>query len=147
MQVGFYQLTLSSLEKALPRLLEKILEAGHRVVVPAGSSERVQSLSYACWTYSPLSFLPHGTQADGHRPEDQPIWLTTTEERPNGASVLVLTEGMFPSRLEGYDRYIYIYEGQNPEALERAKAFGKQFEAQGVNPIYWKQTPSGWAKE
>jgi DNA polymerase III subunit chi len=146
MQAGFYHLTLSSLEKALPRLLEKILEAGHRVVVLAGSAERVQSLSYACWTYSPLSFLPHGTQADGY-PEDQPIWLTTVEERPNGASVLVLTEGLFPTQLEGYARCVYLYEARDPEALERAKALGKRFEAQGTPPTYWKQAASGWTKE
>src|SRR5690606_35835188 len=84
-EISFYHLTRQPLNKALPRLLEKVLAAGHRAVVLAGSDERVEDLDAALWTYDPDSFLPHGTRILGHA-ERQPIYLTTEEENPNDAT-------------------------------------------------------------
>ena len=36
--------------------------------------------------------MPHGTAKDGFA-KDQPIWLTTLEDNPNSARILVLTDG------------------------------------------------------
>ena len=43
--VRFYHLTSTSLEAALPQMLEKTLERGQRAVVIAGSEERVEAKS------------------------------------------------------------------------------------------------------
>ena len=80
-QIGFYHLTRSPLEQALPKLLDKALAAGYRAVVLAGSSERVEALSDRLWTYEPESWLPHGSAKDGDAAL-QPIWLTATDENP-----------------------------------------------------------------
>ena len=58
-EIGFYHLTCTPLERALPKLLEKVLASGARAVVRAGSDERVEFLNGALWTYQPASFLPH----------------------------------------------------------------------------------------
>jgi DNA polymerase-3 subunit chi len=60
-EVGFYHLGTTALERALPRLLERALADGHRVVVLAGSAERVAHLDGLLWIYNEASFLPHGT--------------------------------------------------------------------------------------
>ena len=57
--VRFYHLTRTSLEAALPQMLEKTLERGQRAVVIAGSDERVESLNAQLWTYHDRRFLPH----------------------------------------------------------------------------------------
>jgi len=44
-EIGFYHLQRSPLERALPKLLEKVLEAGKRAVVVARSDERVEQLN------------------------------------------------------------------------------------------------------
>ena len=82
-EVGFYHLTRSTLDEALPRLLEKAYAAGNRVLVRVGDPERLELLNRALWTYGKESFLPHGTRSDGFA-EDQPIYLTTQVENPNG---------------------------------------------------------------
>ena len=82
-EVGFYHLTRSTLDEALPRLLEKAYAAGHRVLVRVGDPERLELLNRALWTYGKESFLPHGARSDGFA-EDQPIYLTTQVENPNG---------------------------------------------------------------
>ena len=100
-EINFYHLTRSSLEQALPELLDKTLARGWRAVVMAGSQERVEALTQHLWTYRADSFLPHGSKKDG-RAEDQPIWLTTDDERPNKADVLFLTDGAQSSHLGDY---------------------------------------------
>lgn len=146
-EVGFYHLTTASLEKVLPKLLEKIIAQQERALVLTSSPARMEALSYALWTYSPLSFLPHGSAKEGHAP-DQPIWLTTTEERPNGASFLVLTEGMEVSSLTPYQRCLYLFDGHDPDALEKARAFWRTCQKQNHQLTYWQQTAQGtWEKQ
>ncbi|MDP6884241.1 MAG: DNA polymerase III subunit chi, partial [Rhodospirillales bacterium] len=72
--IAFYHLQRSALESALPKLLEKTLEAGERAVVMAGSEDRVEALNGVLWTYHQDSWLPHGSARDGHA-EAQPVWL------------------------------------------------------------------------
>src|SRR5918998_6024315 len=87
----FYHLQRQPLEAVLPRLLEKSLERGWRVVVQATSEERVDALDSHLWTYRDDSFLPHGTYREREASE-QPIVLTTREDNPNHATVRFLVE-------------------------------------------------------
>ncbi|HEY9569116.1 MAG TPA: DNA polymerase III subunit chi, partial [Thalassobaculum sp.] len=91
-EIGFYHLTATPLERALPKLLERTLQAGRRAVVLAGSEERVQALNGLLWTYEERAWLPHGAVRDGNA-ADQPIWLTAADENPNGATFLFLLDG------------------------------------------------------
>ena len=91
-EYGFYHLTRSGLDQALPRLLEKAHQSGARVVVRCTAPERLDQLDRLLWTYRNDAFLPHGTKADG-RGEHQPIWLTTATDRPNEATILVIVDG------------------------------------------------------
>ena len=64
-EVRFYHLTRTTLEAALPQMLERTLARGQRAVVMAGSEERVEALNAHLWTYKERSFLPHGSVKDG----------------------------------------------------------------------------------
>ena len=116
-EVGFYHLTATPLEAALPRLLEKVLAGGFRAVVMAGSAERVEALNTQLWTYNPGSFLPHGSAADGNA-ADQPIWITSQDENPNQAHVLVLTEGVLSERIAAFARCLDLFDGADPAGLD-----------------------------
>src|SRR5436305_4584037 len=87
-EIGFYHLLSMPLERALPRLLERARAQGHRVVIRAASSERVEHLNALLWTYDDTSFLPHGSARDGN-PASQPIWLRDHAENPDEASMLI----------------------------------------------------------
>jgi DNA polymerase-3 subunit chi len=145
-EVGFYHLTATPLEAALPRLLEKVLASGLRAVVMAGSAERVDALNTQLWTYSPGSFLPHGSAADGNA-ADQPIWLTDQDENPNGAGVLVLTEGVRSERIGDFTRCLDLFDGADPEAVAAARLRWSDCKSRGFTIAYWQQTSSGgWEK-
>ena len=146
-EIAFYHLTHSPLEAALPRLLEKTLEAGKRAVVTAGSEERVESLNGHLWTYSQRGWLPHGSRQDGFA-DDQPIWLTTGEDRPNGATFLFLTDGAKASAPEVFERCFDLFDGNDPTAVEAARDRWRAYKDAGHALASWQQTDAGgWQRK
>lgn len=146
-EVLFYHLERAPLERVLPSLLERTLERGWRAVVQVGSAERLDALDTTLWTYREDGFLPHGRAGDPH-PSEQPIYLTTGEETPNGAGVRFLVDGADTDALEGYVRVVVLFDGTDGEALERARAQWKAIRARGLQATYWQQSDSGrWEKK
>jgi len=146
-EIGFYHLQQWPLDRALPKLLEKVLERGMRAVVIAGSEERVEALNTALWTYEPESFLPHGSARDGNA-EAQPIWLTAEDENPNGATVLVLTDGADSAQLDRFERCVLMFDGNDEEALAEARRRWQVYKSAGHRLTYNKQTGrGGWEQK
>ena len=145
-RIGFYHLTTSSLDQALPRLLEKVLKAGHKAVLMTGSPERVAHLDALLWTYDADSWLPHGA-AQGGDAELQPILLTAADENPNGADVLVLTDGVTSAHLGTYARCINLFDGKDEIALQNARAQWREWSAAGQPLTYFQQTDRGGWQE
>jgi DNA polymerase III subunit chi len=141
-EIGFYHQTLGTLERSLPKLLEKILGAGQRAVVLAASAERVDALNSLLWTYDPGSFLPHGTVREGEA-EMQPIWLTDRLANPNGARVLVLTDSAEAESFAGFDRVAFLFDGNDPAELEQARTRWKRWGGDGHKLSYLQQTGAG----
>ncbi len=141
-EIAFYHLTRSRLEEALPRLLEKVLAAGQRAVVRGTDEERVEQLARVLWTYRRDSFLPHGTRRDGH-PERQPVWLTTAVENPNGARILILVDGAPHEGLDGFDRVLDLFDGNDPEQLEAARRRWREAGRVGHTVAYYRQDERG----
>jgi DNA polymerase-3 subunit chi len=145
--IGFYHLTRTPLERALPKLLEKVLGAGKRAVIRTGSPERVAFLNGALWTYEPSSFLPHGTAQDGEGAE-QPIWLTTEEDKPNDPHILILTDGVTASDLEGFERCLEMFDGRDQTAVDAARVRWRDYGAAGHSLTYWQQNErGGWEQK
>lgn len=144
--INFYHLTARPLEWALPKLLEKSLQAEARVVVMASSEERVADLNGHLWSYDPDSWLPHGCEKDGNA-GDQPIWLTTADENPNGARFLFLTDGATSGHVGDFERVFELFDGRNDEAVSAARARWKTYKEAGHTLAYWRQTDAGgWEK-
>jgi DNA polymerase-3 subunit chi len=146
-EIGFYHLTKTALEPALGRLLTRVLESGRRALVKASSEERVEALTRALWTYQTDGFLPHGSAKDGHA-EEQPIFLTTRADAPNGATILVLVDGAEADPVpEGIDRILIMFDGQDQASLAQAREAWKAHLARGDKLVYWQQTErGGWNK-
>jgi DNA polymerase-3 subunit chi len=123
-EVLFYHLERQPLERTLPGLLERTLARGWKAVVQIGNEERLQALDIALWTYSEESFLAHGTAKTGYAAE-QPIYLTTGDEVPNGAGVRFLVDGAVPATFEGLERIVFLFDGQDGEAVEPRARNGK----------------------
>lgn len=146
-EVLFYHLQRQPLEQVLPGLVEKCLERNWRVVVQLGSEERRDALDAHLWTYNDESFLPHGTVKDGHAAA-QPVWLTTGDDNPNSATVRFLADGATAPDFAGYDRIVLLFDGNDPEAVDRARDEWKKIKAEGHDATYWQQSDRGrWEKK
>ena len=88
-EVWFYHLERTSLDQALPELLEKTLAKGWKAVVRSGSRDRLEHLDGWLWSWRDDSFLPHGVAGEPQA-ERQPVLLTTGEANDNGAQALFL---------------------------------------------------------
>ncbi|NBC97226.1 MAG: DNA polymerase III subunit chi [Deinococcus-Thermus bacterium] len=141
-EVRFYHLQRTTLERALPELLEKCLGRGWRAVVLTASAERCEALTQQLWTYGDSSFLPHGNAKDGEAAR-QPIWLTDSDENPNGASVLFLTGGMETADPGAYDLVCDLFDGNDGEAVAAARRRWKAVREAGHALAYWQQSEQG----
>ena len=141
-EIAFYHLLRSPLEAVLPKLLEKTRAADKRAVVIAGSGERVDALGALLWSYDQDSWLPHGDAKDGS-PEDQPIWLTETDENPNGAQFLFLTDGAAAGDLAGFERCFDLFDGRDEVAVADARDRWRALKDAGHTLTYWQQNEQG----
>lgn len=145
-EIRFYHLATSRLEQALPSLLQRTLARDWRAVVLAGSAERVDVLNQHLWTFDPASFLPHGSARDGNAAL-QPVWLTDTPENPNGAQVLFLLDGADYPTPDDFALICVLFDGQDPDATDRARAQWKQWKDTGSRQLtYWQQSAQGWTQ-
>jgi len=145
-EVGFYHLTRSSAEQALPQLLGRTLAAGERALVLCGSPERVAALDTALWLCAEPDWLPHGTKSMGHA-ELQPIWITDHTENPNGAKFLFLVDGANVADLDAFGRVFDLFDGNSEEQVQAARKRYAAARTAGHALAYWQQTARGWEKK
>ena len=145
-EIGFYHLLATPLERALPRLLERARAGGYRIVVRAASSERIEHLSALLWTYDEASFLAHGSARDGN-PASQPIWLSDGQDNPNGATMLVLLDGVEAEDVSSFARCADFFDGNDDAAVAAARERWRRAAASGHTLTYWQQTAAGWEKK
>ncbi len=147
-EIRFYHLTRHPLEEVLPVMLDRTVSRdGRRAVVMASSSERVEALNAHLWTYNDRGFLPHGSRSDGHA-ERQPVWLTDSDEIPNKAKVLFLTDGAVSSHVDSVDLVCDLFDGNDPEATVAARERWKAYKEDGHALTYWQQTgEGGWEQK
>ncbi|GGA24713.1 DNA polymerase III subunit chi [Neptunicoccus cionae] len=147
-EVFFYHLTRSRLEQALPDLLEKVRAKPWRALVRGREEGKLQHLDAALWQYREESFLPHGI-AGGPNDSDQPILLTLSEDNPNNAEILLLTDGAKTTAEEvaRYARVCLMFDGNNTEELTAAREDWKALTGAGIAAQYWAQEDGRWIKK
>jgi DNA polymerase-3 subunit chi len=149
-EIGFYHLTRTGANQALPQLLGRSLAAGQRALVLCGSPERVAALDAALWLCPDPDWLPHGTAESGH-PELQPIWLAAEDPgdggAPNGARFLFLLDGAEGARLDLYDRVFDLFDGADEATVQAARRRWATARAAGHVLAYWQQNARGWERK
>lgn len=145
-EVWFYHLERSSLEQALPELLEKTLARGWRALVRVRDSERLERLDDWLWSWRADSFLAHGRDGEPEA-ERQPILLTSELENRNAAQALFIVDGAELGPLDGYERCLVLFDGRDEAALAQARTRWKQVREMDVVAAYWRQNEGGrWEK-
>lgn len=140
--IQFYHLRSTTRERAVPKLMEKALQSGSRVVVMANQEASLRALSDALWTNDPASFLPHGSAREPHAGE-QPIILTLADENPNRADILCVLDGVSPASLPEYAKVLDVFDGSDEAAIAAARQRWTRYKAEGHTLQYVKQQQGG----
>jgi DNA polymerase-3 subunit chi len=144
-EVRFYHLQRARLEEVLPVILERCHQRAERVLVLAGSTERVEALAALLWTYRPDSFLPHGTAKDGEAAR-QPIYLADAAgeaDNPNGAQVLILSDGARHPGVGDFKLVCELFDGHDAAAVAAARGHWKACKEAGHAVVYFQQGDNG----
>ncbi|WP_010186475.1 DNA polymerase III subunit chi [Sphingomonas sp. PAMC 26605] len=140
MQVDFYHLTAQPLERVLPRIAERVVETGGRLLIVAESADQRGALDRLLWTYAPDSFLPHA-QADGESDTAQPILIADRPAAANAARNIALADGVWREEALGFDRAFHFFD---EDRITQARAAWKALaDRTGIERRYWKQSDSG----
>ncbi len=146
--VVFYHLTETSLDEALPVLVERSVARQWRVTIQAGDENARDRLDTRLWDYAADSFLPHGK--DGDSPEAQhPIFVTTSDQNQNASHTrFVVENATLPQSLEGYERVAIMFDGNDAETVGQARENWKALKSDGHALTYWRQSPEGkWERQ
>ena len=146
-EVLFYHLLNRSPEQVLPGLLERSMARGWTSLVRVGSVERADAIDAALWTYRDDSWLPHGRETDANA-DRQPVLVTALTENANGANVCFAVDGAELGDPTEFTRAVYLFNGDNPDALSRAREAWKAMKEQGHTVTYWQQDADGrWVQK
>ncbi|MGK6355060.1 DNA polymerase III subunit chi [Sphingomonas sp. DT-207] len=140
MQVDFYHLTHQPLDRVLPRIAERVLEQGGRLLVVAESEEQRARVDQLLWSYTPESFLPHA-QAGGGFDAEQPVLIAERVEPANGARNVALADGVWRDEALAFDRAFHFFDEE--KIIEARAAWKALAERDGVERRYWKQNDAG----
>ncbi len=144
--VSFYHLTTTPLEKALPQLLLKVINSGNRAVLIASDEKSLEHIDAFLWSFSTKKVVPHGAESDGHFME-QPVYLTTREENPNEATILVTIGDVDAVYYNKFDKCLDVFDGNNDNEVAAARKRWKRYCGEECNTSYWKQGKGGaWEK-
>jgi DNA polymerase-3 subunit chi len=143
-QVDFYQLGGASIDQVLPRLAERVLAEGERLLVVADDASILAHLDNLLWRYAPESFLPHGRAGEGDEAA-QPVLLATEPVAANGARRLAIVDGRWREEALGFDRSFYLFDEATVDGARSAwRALGT---IDGVERHFWKRDDEGRWRE
>lgn len=139
MLVDFYHLASSPVEHVLPRICEKMLAGGKRLLVIA-QADLVQRLDLQLWSYKRDAFLPHGRAGETGE-QDQPILLSLTAEPVNGATSIAIADGQWRDEALDFERVFYLF---GTDHLDQARACWRELaQRDSIERRYWKQDEQG----
>lgn len=140
MQVDFYHLTVRPLDRVLPKIAEKVIDSGGRLLIVADEPARRAALDKLLWTYAAESFLPHA-QAGGANDAAQPILIAGEAVAANGARNIAIADACWRDEALAFDRAFHFFDD---DAIVEARAAWRALaDKPGVERRYWKQGEGG----
>ncbi len=145
-EVSFYRISATPIERALPKLLEKILQQNYSCLIKFEDNALMEELNSKLWSIGRKTFIPHGSINDKN-PELQPVLLTTGAENLNSANLLItIGKSNFPES-QVFGKVLHLFEDTSEE-ISWAREVYKTWQDAGYNINYFIQDSAGnWSKQ
>lgn len=143
MKLDFWQVTNDPLEKVAALIAKRVLGEGERLLVVAADAEQRAAIARELWQAGPESFLASGA-ADAPGATRQPILLSADCTAANGASHLILADGVFRDS-PGFARVFLLF---GPDVAPAARAAWRAHDdREDVTRAYFAQENGRWVKQ
>ena len=144
MQVDFYHLTGAPVERVLPRIAERLLAEGGRLLVVADDDALALRIDRGLWNYRPDAFLPHARAGQDGDP-NEPVLIAASIDAVNGARNVALADGQWRTAALDFERTFLLF---SDEHIEEARAAWRSLgEKEGLERRFWKQDEAGrWSR-
>ena len=145
MQIDFYQLGRTPLERVIASISQRLLVDGKRLLIVAEDEGLLGRLDRMLWDQGPTSFLPHAPSG-GSEDARQPILLSTSTDAPNIARNILIADGQWREAALTFDRAFYLFDAGT---LDGARLAWKLLAGrEGVDRRYWAQDERGkWGEK
>ena len=143
MKLDFWQVTDDPLEKVAALIAKRVLGEGERLLVVAADPDHRAAIARELWEAGAESFLANGA-ADASGAARQPILLSADCAAANGASHLILADGVFRDSA-GFARVFLLFP---PDAAAAARAAWRAHDGrEEVTRAYFAQENGRWVKQ
>lgn len=143
MKLDFWQVTDDPVEKVVALIAKRALGQGERVLVVAAAPEQRATISRALWEAGTESFLANG-EPDTPGADRQPILLAAEPVTVNGASHVILADGLF-RECPGFARVFLLFP---PDLAPDARAAWRAQDGhEDVERAYFAQENGRWVKK
>jgi DNA polymerase-3 subunit chi len=143
MKLDFWQVTDDPLEKVVALIAKRVLGEDERLLVVAADPEQRAAIARELWHAGPESFLANGA-ADAPGATRQPILLSADCTAANGASHLILADGVFRDS-PGFARVFLLFA---PDAAPAARAAWRAHDdREDVTRAFYAQENGRWVKQ
>jgi len=140
-QVDFYHLTRQPVTQVVPRLAERVVASGRRLLIVSSDAAQRSALDQRLWDYAADSFLPHAQSGEGDD-SVQPVLIAPVPAAGNGARCILIADGLWRDEALAFDRAFHLFD---EASILAARAAWKELGAHaGVERRYWKQGERGW---
>lgn len=123
-------------EKALHlcRLAEEHFLEGKRVLIVVDDENRAVTLDRFMWVWDKGSFLPHAFDNGTLDCLDEPVVITSSEQNPNQAKVLIMGTPCSPEFMARFDLVYDFAETYEPQLAEEARKRFRAYRSHGYRP-------------
>lgn len=146
-EIRFYHLHKKKASEALPEIIGKALERNFKILIKTTDEEKTKEIDEYLWTYDAESFIPHGSKT-GKRSSEHPVWITSKEDNPNGANMLIIFNGAETGDISSMDLCCELFDGNDEKTLETTRSRWKEYKEKGFELSYFQQDENGrWDKK
>ena len=132
--VEFIKLEKAEKARFLCELSDEHLSSGRRVLVVVQDDNQGVTLDRFMWSWKKNAFVPHAYDNGAVECIDEPVVITTGEENPNGANVLIMGRPCsheFMKRFQYVVDFAEVYDDQLADASRQRFA---DYRLSGFNP-------------
>ena len=146
-EVFFYHLTKTTLEIALPKILERALSEKWSIEIRTSANTNLDEISNAIWRGPEESFLPHCLE-DHEDLQDYPIVLCKSPLKDWRDCLIVVDQAdLKENEVKNYKRVCLIFDAKIEVELSKARKSWKKLSEEGIKTTYWAEDKGRWVKK